>query len=81
MSDFEILKALMSEYISTLERRRAIVHFIPRNASRTKLKRLRIEIGDIMHRIEQKCDSAYKNGKEEWEEQVCGSIHTGDIDL
>ena len=67
MSDFELLKALQKELIKTLQERKKCNRWFPRSCCKAKIRRLRLQIQDVMFRIEQKCDSYYKNGKEDWE--------------
>lgn len=67
MSDFELLKALQSELIKTLEERKKADRWFPRSCCKAKIRRLRLQIQDVMFRIEQKCESYYKDGKEDWE--------------
>lgn len=66
-SDFELLRALQSELIKTLEERKKSECSFPRSCCKAKIRRLRLQIQDVMFRIEQKCDSYYKDGKEDWE--------------
>lgn len=69
MSDFELLKALQSELISTLEKRRKVKKWIPKTCCRAKIHRLRLQIQEVMLRIERKCNGWFKGEKsEEWEE-------------
>lgn len=70
MSDFELLKALQSEMINTLEERKKLdsTNCIPRTCCKEKIRRLRLQIQEVMLRIEQKCDpSYYRKDKEDWE--------------
>ena len=67
ISDFELLKALQSELIKTLEERKKITKWFPRSCCKAKIRRLRLQIQDVMCRIEQKCETYYKDGKEDWE--------------
>lgn len=66
-SDFELLKTLQSELIEVLEERKKTEHWISRSCCKAKVHRLRLQIQEVMFRIEQKCDSYYKDGKEKWE--------------
>lgn len=66
-SDFELLKALQSELIRTLEERKKSKRWFPRSCCKAKIRRLRVQIQELMLRIEQKCESYYKDGKEDWE--------------
>ena len=65
MSDFELLKALQEESVTTLEVRKTS-EYVPHNACRTKIRRLRLQIGEVMLRIERKCTSYVIMGKEGW---------------
>lgn len=68
ISDFELLKALHSELVKTLEERKKINTLIPRSCCKAKIRRLRLQIHDVMFRIEQKCEGNFKCGdKEAWE--------------
>lgn len=70
MSDFELLKALQSELINTLEERKKLGpnNRIPRTCCKDKIRRLRLQIQEVMLRIEQKCESPYyRKDKEDWE--------------
>lgn len=68
MSDFEILKALQSELIFTLEERKEVKKWIPRTCCKGKIHRLRLQLQEVMLRIERKCGGYYKGGEpEEWE--------------
>ena len=68
MSDFEILKALQSEFILTLEERKKVKKWIPRTCCRAKIHRLRLQIQEVMLRIERKCEGSFKRAEcEGWE--------------
>ena len=70
ISDFELLKALQSELINTLEERKSLTssYGVPRTCCKEKIRRLRLQIQEVMLRIEQKCDSpCYRKDKEAWE--------------
>ena len=68
MSDFELLKALQSELIFTLEERKKVKTWIPRTCCRAKIHRLRLQIQEVMLRIERKCEGSYKSVElEGWE--------------
>ena len=68
LSDFELLKALQIELVETLNERKKISKWIPRSCCKAKIRRLRLQIQDVMFRIEQKCEGNYKgDDKEEWE--------------
>lgn len=67
MGDFELLKALQCELIKTLEERKKSERWFPRSCCKAKIRRLRLQIQDVMFRIERKCESYYKDGKEDWE--------------
>lgn len=66
MSDFDVLKALQHELIMTLENRMH-TDFITREVSRAKIRRLRLQINEVMLRIEKKCDSFMSKRVERWE--------------
>lgn len=66
-SDFEMLKYLQNELVNILEERKKTDRWFPRSCCKAKVHRLRLQIQDVMCRIEQKCDTYYKNGKEDWE--------------
>ena len=65
MSDFEMLKTLQQELVTTLEARKTSEH-VTHNVSRTKIRRLRLQISEIMLRIERKCTSYMNINKEGW---------------
>lgn len=68
MSDFEILKALQSEFIFTLEERKKVKGWIPRTCCRAKIHRRRLQIQEVMLRIEHKCWGSFKRAEgESWE--------------
>ncbi|MBO5715241.1 MAG: hypothetical protein J6S23_02465 [Clostridia bacterium] len=67
MSDFELLKNLQNELIKTLEERREVIGFIPRACSKAKIHRLRLQIQEVMLRIENKCEGLSRISKEKWE--------------
>ena len=68
MSDFELLEALQSELIFTLEEREKVKKWIPRTCCRAKIHRLRLQIQEVMLRIERKCEGSFKRvEREEWE--------------
>lgn len=68
MSDFELLKSLQKELIDTLKERRSIKKWFPHSCCKAKIHRLRLQIQEVMLRIEKKCDTYYKsNEKEAWE--------------
>ncbi len=66
MSDFELLKALQSELVETLEKRKNI-EYITHETSKAKVNRLRLSINEVMLRIERKCTSFYRYEPEGWE--------------
>lgn len=69
MSDFELLQALQSELIFILEERKKVKKWIPRTCCRAKIHRLRLQIQEVMLRIERKCNGWFKGeNPEEWEE-------------
>ena len=67
MSDFELLKSLQTELIETLEERKSVEQWIPRNCCKAKIRRLRLQIQEVMLRIEMKCEGSIKYKKEGWE--------------
>lgn len=66
MSDFDLLKALQMELITTLENRRKS-EYITHDVSKAKINRLRLQITEIMLRIERACDSYCTKREEAWE--------------
>ncbi len=66
MSDFELLKALQTELVETLENRKN-TEYITHEMSKAKVNRLRLSLNEVMLRIERKCVSFYKNEPEAWE--------------
>lgn len=69
MSDFDLLLALQKELVDTLKLR-ACIHddWIPSTLSKSKIQRLRLQIQEIMLRIERSCQGTYIHGKEPWHE-------------
>ena len=68
MSDFELLKNLQLELVNTLEKRRQSEgEHVRREFCRAKIRRLRLEISEIMLRIERKCVYSFLFEKEEWQ--------------
>ena len=67
MSDFDLLKCLQKELVEVLTQRKGTNKWIPNSCCRAKIHRLRLEIQEVMLRIERKCYSGYKDGKEDWE--------------
>lgn len=67
ISDFELLKLLQSELIEILVERKKTEKWFARSCCKAKIHRLRLQIQDVMIRIENKCDTYCKCGKEEWE--------------
>lgn len=70
MSDFELLKILQKELIDTLTERGKVKkhNFFPRTCCNAKIHRLRLQINEVMLRIERKLDSFYKDSEyEKWE--------------
>ena len=67
MTDFELLKGLQSELIETLEERKTVKKWIPRTCCKAKIRRLRLQIQEVMLRIEMKCEGTIKYHKEGWE--------------
>lgn len=66
MSDFDLLKALQQELITTLENRRK-VKYTTHDISKAKINRLRLQINEVMLRIERACGSYYVERPEAWE--------------
>lgn len=66
MSDFDLLKYLQEQLVNVLNERKSIEK-IPNSCCKAKIRRLRLEIQDVMLRIERKCETFCKLGKEEWE--------------
>lgn len=67
MDDFTLLKALQAELIATLEKRRNPAECTShRELGIAKIHRLRIQIQEIMLRIERKCDGYYYPQNETW---------------
>lgn len=69
MSDFDLLKCLQKQLVEVLNERAKIKDWIPNNCCKAKIRRLRLEIQDVMLRIERKCNTYWKDGKEDWEKQ------------
>lgn len=67
MSDFELLKALQKELIDTLKERKRVAKWIPQSCCKAKIHRLRLQIQEVMLRIERECNGQVKYGKERWE--------------
>ena len=67
ISDFELLKLLQSELVEILIERKNTEKWFARSCCKAKIHRLRLQIQEVMLRIENKCDTYYKKGKEEWE--------------
>ena len=67
ISDFDLLKCLQNELVEVLQKRQLTNQWLPNNVSRAKIRRLRLEIQEVMLRIERKCLGYYKDGKEDWE--------------
>ena len=67
MTDFELLKCLQSKLIETLEQRKTVEKWIPITCSKAKIRRLRLQIQEVMLRIEMKCEGSIKYKKEGWE--------------
>ena len=67
LSDFDLLKYLQNELIEVLNARKEVEEFIPNSCCKAKIRRLRLEIQEVMLRIERKCEIFWKNGKERWE--------------
>lgn len=69
MSDFDILRGLMQEYISALTLRKEQDRYVDRKCSKARLRRLRLEISAIMCKIENQCGSYCRKTaeREDWE--------------
>lgn len=68
-SDFDLLISLQEELRNTLEERKRVVnagYFVPRSCCKAKIRRLRLQIQEVMLRIEDRCEG-WRNGKEKWE--------------
>ena len=67
MSDFDLLLALQKELTDTLKLRARISNgWIPLTLSKSKIHRLRLQIQEVMLRIERACQGTYISGKESW---------------
>ena len=67
MSDFDLLLALQKELNDTLKLRARISDgWIPSTLAKSKIRRLRLQIQEVMLRIERACQTAYIHGKEPW---------------
>lgn len=67
MNDFELLKALQKELIDTLQKRKNYKEtWVSRDICGAKIRRLRLQIQEVMLRIERKCATNYIDGKEGW---------------
>lgn len=67
MNDFELLIALQKELTDTLNKRADIVDgWVPKTASKAKIRRLRLQIQEVMLRIERSCEGSYIQRKEAW---------------
>lgn len=67
MNDFELLQLLQKELISVLAKRKnAQNDFVTRDISKEKIHRLRLQIQEVMLRIERSCTSTFKVEKEAW---------------
>lgn len=67
LSDFDLLRHLQNELIEVLNARKQVKEYIPTSCCKAKIRRLRLEIQEVMLRIERKCETYWKDGKEEWE--------------
>ena len=68
-SDFDLLISLQEELRATLEERKRggdWGHWVPKSCCKSKIRRLRLQLQEVMSRIENKCNG-YKYGKEGWE--------------
>ncbi len=67
MSDFDLLVTLQNEFIAILDKRACIINdWVPRAVSKAKIHRLRLQIQEVMLRIENTCEGSYIQGKEVW---------------
>lgn len=67
MDDFTLLMALQNELIRTLQKRKdSVGGWVERDFSKAKIRRLRLQIQEIMMRIEDSCISYYEVIKEGW---------------
>ncbi len=67
MSDFDLLLALQKELADTLKKRAQIMNeWVPCNLSKAKIHRLRLQIQEVMLRIERACEGGYISKKEAW---------------
>lgn len=66
MSDFDLLKALQQELITTLENR-IKAEYLTHDVCKAKINRLRLQINEVMLRIERACDSYCVKRPEAWE--------------
>lgn len=67
MSDFDLLLALQKELADTLKARARITGaWAPCNLSKAKIHRLRLQIQEVMLRIERACEGGYIREKEAW---------------
>lgn len=66
MDDLDLLKSLQQELILTLEARADIRGWIPRRLCTAKIRRLRLQIQEVMLRIERTCAASYIDGPEPW---------------
>lgn len=66
MSDLDLLRGLQAELVSTLKNRKE-AEFITHDISKAKIRRLRLQIAEIMLRIERACDSLCTKHSEIWE--------------
>lgn len=67
MSDFELLIALQTELTVTLKQRAKLTEpWVPRELSKAKIHRLRLQIQEVMLRIERACAGSCIYKKETW---------------
>ena len=66
MSDFDLLKTLQQELVTTLENR-SKAEYISHDVCKAKINRLRLQINEVMFRIERACDSYCEKRPEAWE--------------
>lgn len=67
MDDFTLLQVLQKELIETLKARKSMVgQDVTRNVCCAKIRRLRLQLQEVMLRIERKCSGYWRLDKENW---------------
>lgn len=67
MDDFTLLKVLQNELVETLQaRKNAKGQETTRAICRSRIRRLRLQIQEVMLRIERGCIGYWRIGTEEW---------------